>query len=63
MKFWLTRDKGENDTKGTVCLHTLEPYLYDNETWNCDGQMIILGSSCFPELTFTNSPKVVELKL
>ena len=62
MKLWVARDKD-----GVICLYKDKPqldiyYWYD---FSCgkDGCIAELSKDSFPEVTFENSPKEVELKL
>lgn len=57
MRLWIARDKD-----GTLALHESEPYCPYN-TWHNGNQEFYLINSLFPEVTFENSPKQVELKL
>lgn len=63
MKLWIARDKAENN-KGIVCLFTKKPifYAYHENQWHGEGELY-LGRDVFPEVTFENSPKEVELNL
>lgn len=56
MKLWIARDKNN-----ALCLYT----IYYNEYYNSlyKSQMIKLDENLFPEITFENSPYVIELKL
>jgi hypothetical protein len=59
MKLWIARDK--NNALG---LYTVEPMLYDNKYFDgtYQSQMIDLDENLFPEITFENSPQMVEVK-
>lgn len=57
MRLWIARDKD-----GTLALHESEPYCPYN-TWHNGNQEFYLINDLFPEVTFENSPKQVELKL
>lgn len=57
MKLWATRD-----LDGTLVLHESEPYCPFN-TWHNTNQEFYLNEDLFPEVTFENSPQMVELKL
>lgn len=63
MKLWIARDKDINNN-GIVCLFTKKPtfYAFDGDEWHGEGELY-LGRNVFPELTFENSPKQIELKL
>lgn len=56
MEFWIARDK-----YGLWLLET-KPYI-DNDMFTCDGNVYRIDSDLFPEVTFENSPKRIELKL
>lgn len=60
MKLWIARDKN-----GALALYTEEPILYYNEYYAgpYKSQRINLDENLFPEVTFENSPQVVEVKL
>lgn len=56
MKMWIARDK-----HGEIYLYPTKPHKYDyvfdgDDWWQIDQNL-------FPEVTFENSPKEVELKL
>ena len=57
MKLWIARDKS-----GTLALHESEPYCPYGK-WHNGNQEWVLDQSFFPEVTFENSPREVELKL
>ena len=57
MKLWIARDKD-----GTLALHESEPYCPYNTWHNCN-QDWYLDDDFFPEVTFENSPQMVEIKL
>ena len=63
MKLWIARDKDN-----TLKLHFTGPYRYCDHYRSCgtvdetiDG--IIIDDKLFPEITFENSPQLVEIKL
>ena len=60
MKFWIARDMNKD-----LALYTVKPTLYyDNYyegTYN--SEKIDLNKNMFPEVTFDNSPQMVEVKL
>lgn len=60
MKLWIARDKN-----GALALYTVEPILYYGVQYEgtYKSQMIELDENLFPEVTFENSPQVVEVKL
>lgn len=60
MKLWIARDKN-----GALALYTEEPMLYYNSQYEgpYKSQMIDLDENLFPEVTFENSPQMVEVKL
>ena len=62
MKFWVSRD-----FDGTLVLSNRQPYLpnkcYDYFCFDNDVSLYYLDRNMFPEVTFENSPKQVELKL
>ena len=65
MKLWIARDK--NNTLG---IYDAKPELYCDD-WGCEewvvrghySQHIYLNNELFPEVTFENSPQMVEVKL
>jgi hypothetical protein len=57
MKLWIARDKD-----GYLAIYKKEPKLVINQVW-VGGCSIWLSSNDFPEVTFENSPKEIELKL
>lgn len=66
MKLWIARDEG-----GLIAIYKREPYKkYDTLTrkkhWciaNSCGDYMCLPYESFPEVTFENSPKKIEIKL
>ena len=65
MKLWIARDKDD-----CLCLYNKEPKLSEEieGVWVCSQydvvvDVIVLPSKMFPEVTFENSPQMVELKL
>lgn len=56
MKFWIARDLDE-----TLLIHFYEPILDGLDWISLDYR--IIDKNLFPEVTFENSPKEVELKL
>ena len=60
MELWIARDK--NNALG---LYSVEPTLYDNKYFDgtFSSQMIDFDEDLYPEVTFENSPQMVELKL
>ena len=56
MKLWIARDKD-----GTLLIHFYEPIIDGLEWISLDYR--IIDKSLFPEVTFENSPQLVELKL
>lgn len=62
MKLWIARDKD-----GTLCLYKEKPSL-DIYYWygffsGFNTHIAELDTNAFPEVTFKNSPREVELKL
>lgn len=62
MKFWIARDEYED-----LSLHSCKPTYrmdrYDRASYWVGGRIGELPTSFFPEITFENSPKEVELKI
>lgn len=60
MKLWIARDNNN-----ALALYTEEPMLYYNTYYEgpYKSQRIELNENLFPEVTFENSPQVVEVKL
>lgn len=62
MKLWIARDKDN-----TLCVYNNKPTLSKEADglWICDKFTTVntLSEDYFPEVTFENSPKQVELKL
>jgi hypothetical protein len=59
MKLWIARD-----TNGDIYLHKNKPYQKVAGIWTCtDQEFFWLGKEYFPEVTFENSPREVEIKL
>lgn len=54
---WIARNED-----GTLVLHESEPYC-PHDTWHNSNQEMYLDKNLFPEVTFENSPREVELKL
>lgn len=66
MKLWIARDKND----GYLYLYGKEPKLSEEVEglWVCSQydtfvEVTVLPSKMFPEITFENSPQMVELKL
>ena len=57
MKLWIAREK-----YGNMCLYDIKPFK-DGEYWNSSGNYYLIDRHLFPEVTFENSPQMVELKL
>lgn len=67
MKLWIARGKYED---GSLCLYGKKPKLSEEVEglWVCSQydmlvDVIVLPTKYFPEVTFENSPREVELKL
>lgn len=63
MKLWIARDADE-----TLCLYTTKPWKriateYHNNDFDCDDEFMNIDNRLFPEITFENSPQLVEVKL
>lgn len=60
MKLFIARDNNN-----ALALYTEEPILYYNAYYEgpYKSQRIELNENLFPEVTFENSPQVVEVKL
>lgn len=62
MKLWIARDEN-----GLLGLHKREPYrhsgLYGTDVFTGGILVCYLPSNEFPEVTWENSPKEIELKL
>lgn len=60
MKLWIARDEN-ND----LALYTVKPTLYYDNYYESayNSEKIDLDENLFPEVTFENSPQMVELKL
>ncbi len=61
MEMWIARDKN-----GLICLFKTKPIRHNeifcsDDYWNTS--CLSLGFDAFPEVTWENSPKKVELKL
>lgn len=56
MKLWIARSEG-----GELTLHSRKPIYHKGYGWI--SVCTILNSKEFPDVTFENSPKEVELKL
>jgi hypothetical protein len=57
MELWVARDKN-----GALVLHESEPYCPYN-TWHNSNQEFYLDKDLLPEVTFENSPQLVEINL
>ena len=59
MKLWIARAKS-----GKLGLYQFKP-LYDNtyDLWICKFGVLIINKKHFLEVTFENSPQMVEIKL
>lgn len=62
MKLWAARDKDN-----TLCVYNNKPTLSKevDGLWVCDKFSVVntLSEDYFPEITFENSPRLVEIKL
>lgn len=57
MEYWIARDEWG------LGLYEKHPHLNRENIWNNDGKWYEIDEKLFPEVTFENSPKRVELKL
>ena len=57
MKFWVAREM-----LGNLYLYDTKPYI-DGEEWNSVGNYYLIDRHLFPEITFENSPQMVEIEL
>lgn len=61
MELWIARDMGVN---ADLCVFTSKPYQDTYGIWtNLNQDYIFIDKGLFPEVTFENSPKKVEIKL
>lgn len=61
MELWIARDYGDN---ADLCLYSSKPYQVVAGIWTCYNQdYIFIDNKLFPEVTFENSPKKIELNL
>lgn len=60
MKLWIARN-----INGKLVLFEEKPYVVDGDwgTWRTYGNYMVIDKKMFPEVTFENSPREVELKL
>ena len=62
MELWIARDKD-----GSLYLYNQRPVLNTliNEVWECTkfGNWYDIDNTLFPEVTFENSPQLVEINL
>lgn len=61
MEIWIARDKN-----GLICLFNTKPIRHDDEFYaneNLTASCFALDFDAFPEVTWENSPKRVEVKL
>jgi hypothetical protein len=61
MKLWIARDKDN-----TLSLYKEKPVIHCDSYYDTKEyyeEEMFLDKSCFPEVTFENSPQEVELKL
>ena len=70
MKMWIARSKDYDFSISNLTLFSKEPKLSEEldgfwvcSQYNGDVDVIILPSEMFSEVTFENSPQMVELKL
>lgn len=60
MEFWIAREYDNLD----LYAYDTEPwYDKDYEGWMSNGNYYVLDLMLFPEVTFENSPQLVEIKL
>ena len=57
MELWIARDEIG------LGLYDTEPFLEYDGSWSSSGNWYEIDEKLFPEVTFENSPKRVELKL
>lgn len=57
---WVARDRDN-----ALAFYTVKPILYHDNYFGCpnDSLMIEIDKNLYPEITFGNSPQMVELKL
>ena len=59
MKLWIARDKDD-----ILRLFETKPFLnINNIDWDSDDDYLVIDEILFPEVTFENSPQLVEVKL
>ena len=58
MEYWIVRDE-----RGFLFLYDDEPYVNGYGRWKTSGNYYLIDDYLFPEVTFENSPKRVQLKL
>lgn len=59
MKMWIARDKDD-----ILRLFETKPFLnINNIDWDSDDDYLVIDEILFPEVTFENSPQLVEVKL
>jgi hypothetical protein len=63
-KFWIARDKRNAPNEYSLWAFNEKPTNKDNSgIWVGGVEILALPSKLFPEITFENSPKRVELKI
>ena len=60
MKMWIAREKG-----GLLEIFTEKPHLHQEDMFKywVGGRYFVLPYEAFPDVTFENSPKEVEIKI
>lgn len=59
MKLWIARDKDD-----ILRLFETKPFLnINNIDWDSDDDYLVIDEILFPEVTFENSPQMVEIEL
>ena len=63
IKGWIARDEVENPTYGLgLCIHGPKPWRTANE-WSGQTIMMHLPSDMYPEITWKDEPKEVEITI
>jgi hypothetical protein len=65
-KFWIAKDGGwyKSGTEMPICVYADKPTLKDDNLPFFSGRLLAeIPTTLFPEITFENSPKQVEIKI
>jgi hypothetical protein len=64
-KLWIAKDGGwhKNGTENPICVYADKPTLEDDMPFFAGRLLAQIPASLFPEVTYENSPKQIEIKI